>query len=62
MKDIISSQEVKALIAKGAQLLDVRSAREFCQDALQGAINLPLDALLKGISGLDEGKPVKSWV
>jgi len=58
MKEITSSHEVKALISNGAQVLDVRSQNEFGQDAVAGAINLPLDELKNAKTQLDASKAV----
>lgn len=58
MKKILSSKEARALISSGAQVLDVRSNKEFLQDAIAGAVNMPLERLSAKISGLDVSKPV----
>ena len=58
MKEIITSREAQSLISDGAQLLDVRSQGEFGQDAVSGAINLPLEVLKDGKPNLDTSKPI----
>lgn len=58
MTEIISSQELRSLISGGAQLLDVRSQGEFAQDAIAGAINLPLSELPSSAAKLDNSKPI----
>jgi rhodanese-related sulfurtransferase len=45
---------VQALLANGGQLVDVRSPAEFQQDALPGALNLPVDALYYDYNQLDK--------
>lgn len=58
MKSVISSKEARELISNGAQIVDVRSVHEFKQDAIRGAVNLPLGDLNNNLSGLDSTKPV----
>lgn len=41
----ISAQQAQQLIREGAAVLDVRSAAEYTQGHLPGAINLPLDEI-----------------
>ncbi len=53
-----SSADVKALLAQGAQIVDVRSKAEFKAAAHPKAINIPLDELEKGAKKLNPGKPV----
>jgi len=38
----IDRDEVQRLMARGAQIVDVLPAREFGEDHLPGAVNLPL--------------------
>jgi rhodanese-related sulfurtransferase len=40
-----ASATPRALVAAGATLLDVRTAEEFAQGHLEGAINIPVDEL-----------------
>jgi len=56
MTQIISSAQVKDLIEKGALLLDVRTEKEFKQDALNGAINYPITQIAQKVKGLDMSK------
>ena len=53
-----SASDVKALLAKGAQIVDVRSKAEFRSAAHPKSINIPLDELEKGAKKLDPTKPV----
>lgn len=46
------------LLAKGAQIVDVRSAQEFMQGHNPKSINIPLDTIKTGLSKLDKSKPV----
>ena len=51
--------EVKALLAQGAQLVDVLDEDDFEQDHIPGAINIPLKQLNeKTAAGLDRDRPV----
>lgn len=43
---------VKALVAKGARLVDVRSSGEFSGGHLPGAKNIPLDAISRRLTEL----------
>lgn len=47
--------ELAALTADGAQLLDVRSEREFAAGAIPGAVNIPLEELRDRINELPDG-------
>ena len=58
MIEIISSIKAKALIEQGAQLVDVRTAKEFSQGAAPGAVNLPINMLAQQAQNLDLKKPV----
>lgn len=41
----LSEEEARAYLARGARILDVRTASEFAQGHVQGALHIPLDAL-----------------
>lgn len=58
MKEILTSQEAKVLISQGAQIIDVRTHSEYQQDAVKGAINMPLEKLRSSPPNLDASKPV----
>jgi phage shock protein E len=45
MPTAITRDEVRALVAQGAQLVDVMSAEEYAEDHLPGAINLFIKTL-----------------
>ncbi len=44
-------------VAAGAQLVDVRSAREYASGSIEGAINIPVDELREQLGRLDPSKP-----
>jgi len=58
MNHVISAEQAKMLINKGAQLLDVRSEIEFKQGAKPGALNIPLPKLPHDAKVIDATKPV----
>ena len=49
---------VKETIRAGGQLIDVRSAVEFNQGALPGAVNMPIDSFKFLKDDIDTAKPV----
>jgi phage shock protein E len=57
VKDV-GNAEFKAAIAAGYQLLDVRTAQEYAQGHIPGAVNVPIDVLPQTLSSIDKGKPV----
>jgi rhodanese-related sulfurtransferase len=54
----ISSVDFSALVANGAQIVDVRSKEEFRQGHVKGAINIALPVLQSTLRKLDKSKPV----
>ncbi|MDH5612783.1 MAG: rhodanese-like domain-containing protein [Gammaproteobacteria bacterium] len=58
MNSEISCEQLKQLLAKGAQLIDVRSTMEFDQGALNGAINLPINTIQHNTGVIDQSRPV----
>jgi len=58
MNSNISCEQLKQLLEKGAQLIDVRSTMEFNQGALSGAVNLPIDTIQHNTGSIDKTKPV----
>lgn len=50
--------DLKALKDQGAIILDVRTAGEFAQCHVQGAINIPLDQLQGRLARLPKDKPI----
>ena len=53
-----SAGDVKAMLARGARILDVRTKAEFGSGSHPGAINIPLDQLATRIQELDRGRPL----
>lgn len=59
MPNDIGLDEMHRLIAEGAQLVEVLPPREYEEEHLQGAINIPLKTLdEETASQLDKGRPV----
>ncbi|MDQ3963332.1 MAG: rhodanese-like domain-containing protein [Actinomycetota bacterium] len=55
----IEFDEVRDLIERGAQLVEVLPQKEFEEEHLPGAINIPLKTLTPDVAGqLDRAKPV----
>jgi rhodanese-related sulfurtransferase len=55
----IDREQVRRLMAQGAQVVDVLPAREYGEDHLPGAINLPLRRIEAEASRvLDPSRPV----
>ena len=58
-REIHERDEVRALIDRGAQVVEVLGPEEYEEDHLPGAINLPLPRLEREAgSRLDPGRPV----
>lgn len=53
-----SAADVQSLLARGAQIVDVRSRAEYKAAAHPRSINIPLDDLEQGAKKLDPAKPV----
>jgi rhodanese-related sulfurtransferase len=53
-----SSPDVRAALAAEGQVVDVRTVREFEQDAVTGARNIPVDQLGRRMVELDRARPV----
>jgi len=53
-----STADVKALLERGAQIVDVRATAEFRTAAHPKAINIPLDQLEQRAGELDSARPV----
>ncbi|TMB62330.1 MAG: hypothetical protein E6J38_10050 [Chloroflexi bacterium] len=59
MPKIIDRRQVRALIARGAQLVEVLPAEDFAEEHLAGAINIPLKELdERSAARLDRARPV----
>jgi phage shock protein E len=54
----VSTGDVKAMLERGAQVVDVRTKAEFKAAAHPKSINIPLDELEKGSQKLDSSRPV----
>lgn len=53
-----SPADVRALLERGAQILDVRTQAEFKTNAHPRALNIPLDQLQARMGELDRSKPL----
>jgi rhodanese-related sulfurtransferase len=59
MAHIIERDEVRRLMEQGAQIVDVLPAREYGEDHLPGAVNLPLRKIeAEALRTLDPSRPV----
>ncbi|MBV9856891.1 MAG: rhodanese-like domain-containing protein [Streptosporangiaceae bacterium] len=59
MAQEIDREGVRRLMERGAQIVDVLPAREYGEDHLPGAINLPLRKIeAEASSVLDSGRPI----
>jgi phage shock protein E len=54
----IRPMEAHSLVAQGAQLVDVRSPREYQRNALPGSVNIPLPVIQQALKQLDKQTPV----
>jgi rhodanese-related sulfurtransferase len=55
----IDQEDVRRLMEQGAQIVDVMPAREYGEDHLPGAINLPLRKIeAEATRVLDPGRPI----
>ena len=55
----IERDDVQRLMAQGAQIVDVLPAREYSEDHLPGAVNLPLRRIeTEALRVLNPGRPV----
>lgn len=54
MADTIQWHELEAELARGVQLVDVRTPREFDLGAIPGAINIPLDELRERLDEVED--------
>lgn len=50
--------DYKALMAQGAQVIDVRSPGEYQSGHMPGSVNIPVDQLPKKLAQLKKDKPV----
>jgi rhodanese-related sulfurtransferase len=57
--DVHDRTEVQALIARGAQVVEVLGPEEFEEEHLPGAVNIPLRTIeTEATERLDRGRPV----
>jgi rhodanese-related sulfurtransferase len=55
----IDREELRRMVAAGAQLVEVLPADEYAEDHLPGAISIPLRNIdAEGTRGLEKNKPV----
>lgn len=54
----VDGDAARALVAEGATLLDVRTPGEFADGHLDGALNVPVQALPAGAAELPKDRPV----
>jgi rhodanese-related sulfurtransferase len=53
-----SPVDLKAMLVRGAQILDVRTRAEFSSSSHPKAVNIPLDQLEARLQELDRSRPV----
>jgi rhodanese-related sulfurtransferase len=58
MPTAVTREQVRDLVAAGAQLVEVLPAAEYRWAHLPGAVNLPLKELDAGTEQLDRSRPV----
>jgi rhodanese-related sulfurtransferase len=59
MPRVIEADKLRGLLERGGQLIEVLPAREYEEEHLPGAINIPLKSLdASAVAGLDRDKPV----
>ncbi|MBL0309615.1 MAG: rhodanese-like domain-containing protein [Bacteroidetes bacterium] len=50
--------DLKELVQRGAQIIDVRTKAEYQQGHLKGSVNIPLDKLAGQYAKINKDKPV----
>lgn len=59
MRHVVDRRDVQALVARGAQLVEVLPPDEFDEEHLPGAVHVPLKGLsLEAVARLDRARPV----
>lgn len=58
MSQVYNCSFLEKMLKEGGQLIDVRSAIEFSQGALNGAVNMPIETFKNLIDAIDNSKPV----
>jgi phage shock protein E len=56
--ETLLAEQARHLLARGGQLVDIRSPADFGRDALPGALNLPIEALSWKHRSLSRQRPV----
>lgn len=54
----LTYEEAQRLVARGAQLVDVRTPQEYRHNALPGSVNIPLPVIQQALKQLDKNTPV----
>jgi len=57
----IARDQVRELLARGAQLIEVLPADEYEEAHLPGAVNIPLEQLGRQMGGLRRDRPVITY-
>jgi rhodanese-related sulfurtransferase len=55
---INSNPDLKELINKGAQIIDVRTKEEYQDGHINGSVNIPLQSLSNNISKIKKTRPI----
>lgn len=58
MMQIIPGNMARQLVSQGAQLVDVRTPQEYADGSAEGAVNIPLQQIMRATNELDLAKPV----
>jgi len=59
MAEAVTQDQVRDLVGRGAQLVEVLPKEEYEQEHLSGAVNIPLKQLTpEAAAGLDKTRPV----
>ena len=53
-----SSEDIERLLRQGATIVDIRSAEEYAQGHVPGALHIPLPELLFSLSSIPKDRPV----
>jgi phage shock protein E len=62
MPTTIGRDEVRRMIASGAQLVEVLPAEEYDEEHIAGAINIPLRSIdVQALERLDRARPVIAY-
>jgi rhodanese-related sulfurtransferase len=54
----VSAADFQKAVDAGYQLIDVRTAQEYAQGHIPGAVNIPIDVLPSSLVSIDKSKPV----